>query len=152
MGYSITKIEKYPDMAAEGLGKTIGYLTKIVVFLSIVLCLGMMFQTNDLIEEGASYLKNEFPEFSYKDGVLNVESENEMIISSKDSVVGKAIIDTRTQDDQKINQYINEVTEEGEGIIILRDRLIIKNPGLLKPGFFIYRNSSSYSINTKTSF
>lgn len=32
------------------------------------------------------------------------------------------------------------------------NRLIIKNPGLLKPGFFIYRNSSSYSINTKTSF
>lgn len=31
-------------------------------------------------------------------------------------------------------------------------RLYIKNPGLFKPGFFIYRNSSSYSINTKTSF
>lgn len=31
-------------------------------------------------------------------------------------------------------------------------RLYIKNPGFNKPGFFIYRNSSSYSINTKTSF
>ena len=41
--YSITKIEKYPDMAAEGVGRTIGYLAKLVAVFSIVFCLGMMY-------------------------------------------------------------------------------------------------------------
>lgn len=129
--YSITKIEKYPDMAAEGLGTAIGYLAKIVAFLAIVLCLGMMFQTYELIQEGVDYLQNEFPEFSYKDGILNVESENELIISSEDSIQGKIIIDTKTEEEQKVNQYINEVTEEGEGIIVLKDKVIIKNSAIV---------------------
>ena len=124
---SITKIEKYPDMAAEGLGTAIGYLSKIVVFLAIVLCSGMMFQTYELIQEGVGYLQNEFPEFSYKDKTLDIESENEMIISSEDIIEGKIIIDTKTEDEQKVNQYINEVTEEGEGIIVLKDKIILKS-------------------------
>lgn len=139
--YSITKIEKYPDMAAEGLGTAIGYLAKIVVFLAIVLCLGMMYQTYDLIQEGVSYLQNEFPEFSYKDGVLNIESENEMLISAEDSVVGKTIIDTKNEDEQKVNQYINEITEEGEGIIVLKDKVIIKNSAVVGTISYSYKET-----------
>ena len=139
--YSITKIEKYPDMASEGLGTAIGYLAKIVVFLAIVLCLGMMFQTYGLIQEGVTYLQNEFPEFSYKDGILNVESENEMIISSEDSVVGKTIIDTKTEEEQKVNQYINEVTEEGEGIIVLKDKVIIKDSAIVGTISYSYKET-----------
>ena len=30
IGYSIVKIEKYPNMSAQGLGKAISYLAKIV--------------------------------------------------------------------------------------------------------------------------
>lgn len=137
--YSITKIEKYPDMAAEGFGKAIGYMAKIIAVLAIVLCFGMMFQTYNLIQEGLSYLQNQFPEFSYKNGVLNVETESELKISAEDSVVGKTIIDTKTEEEQKINQYINEVTEEGEGIIVLKDRVIIKNSSVV--------GTISYSYN-----
>ena len=39
---SIVKIEKYPDMAAQGFPKAISYITKLVVILSIGLCLGMV--------------------------------------------------------------------------------------------------------------
>ena len=125
--YSITKIEKYPDMAAEGFGKAIVYLGKIVAILAIVLCLGTIYQTHNLIQQSVEYLKNEFPEFSYKDGILNVESENEIVIPEEDSFVGEAIIDTKTEEESKINQYINSITEKGEGIIVLKDRVIIKN-------------------------
>ena len=43
---SIIKIEKYPDMAAQGFPKAISYITKLVVILAIVLCLGMVYQTH----------------------------------------------------------------------------------------------------------
>ena len=139
--YSITKIEKYPNMATEGLGTAIGYLAKMIAILAIVLCLGMMFQTYNLIQEGVNYLQNEFPEFYYKDGILNVESENEIIISSENSVVGKTIIDTKTEEEQKVNQYINEITQEGEGIIVLKNKVIIKDSAIVGTINYSYKET-----------
>ena len=139
--YSITKIEKYPDMAAEGVGRTIGYLAKLVAVFSIVFCLGMMYQTYNMIQEGVTYLKNEFPEFSYQDGVLTVDSEKEIVISEDDSFVGRTIIDTKVEDEQKINQYINTITESGEGLIILKDRVLIKNGAVAGTITYYYKDT-----------
>ena len=125
--YSIVKIEKYPNMAAQGLGKAISYMAKIVAILAVVLCLGMVYQANGMVKEGIEYLQNEFPEFSYKDGILNVESEERIVISEEDSVTGRTIIDTKTEDEQVINGYINEVTEAGDGVIVLKDKVIVKS-------------------------
>ena len=139
--YSITKIEKYPDMAAEGVGRTIGYLAKLVAVFSIVFCLGMMYQTYNMIQEGVTYLKNEFPEFSYQDGVLTVDSEKEIVISEDDSFVGRTIIDTKVEDEQKINQYINTIAESGEGLIILKDRVLIKNGAVAGTITYYYKDT-----------
>lgn len=139
--YSITKIEKYPDMAAEGAGKAVGYLAKIVAILAIVLSLGMIYQTHNLLQEGISYLQNEFPEFSYQDGRLTVESENEITISEEDSILGETIIDTKTQEEQKINQYLNSITKSGKGILILSDRMIIKNSAVSGTISYYYQDT-----------
>lgn len=124
---SITKIEEYPNMASQGLGKALTYLCKIIAILAIVLCLGMMFQTYQILQEGIRYLQNEFPDFSYKDGKLSVSSEQVWKISEEDSYVGKTIIDTNTQEEQIINQYIQEIEKAGGGILILKDKVIVKN-------------------------
>lgn len=124
---SITKIEKYPDMAAEGLGRAFTYLCKIVAILAIVLCLGMMYQMHHILREGIQYLQNEFPEFSYQDGILNVVAEKRLTISEDDSYVGRTIIDTKTEEKETIDQYISEVNKAGSGIIILKDKIILKN-------------------------
>lgn len=124
---SITKIEKYPDMAAEGLGRAFTYIAKVVAILAIVLCLGMMYQTYQMLQEGIQYLQNEFPDFSYQEGILKVSSEQRLTISEEDSYVGKTIIDTNTEDEQTINQYINEIEKSGSGMIILKDKVVLKN-------------------------
>lgn len=124
---SITKIEKYPDMAAEGLGRAFTYICKIVAILAIVLCIGTMYQTYQMFQEGMQYLQNEFPEFSYKEGMLDVSSEEKITISEEDSYVGRTIIDTKTEEEQVINEYINEIEKSGSGMIILKDKVILKN-------------------------
>ena len=124
---SIVKIEKYPDMAAEGLGRAFIYICKLVAILAIVICLGTMYQTYQILKEGTNYIQNEFPEFSYKDGILDVQSDERILISEDDSYVGKTIIDTKAEQEQTVNQYINEIEETGYGMIILKDRVIIKN-------------------------
>lgn len=127
MWNSITKIEKYPDMAAEGLGKAISYISKVVAILAIVICLGTIYQTYQMIQEGVNYLQNEFPDFSYKDGILDIQAEETINISEEDSVVGQTIIDTKTEDEQIINQYIKELEQTGSGIIVLKDKVVLKN-------------------------
>ena len=124
---SITKIEKYPDMAAEGFGKAFTYICKIVAILVVVLCLGMIYQTHQILQEGIKYLQNEFPEFYYKDGTLEVITDKRFTISEDDSYVGRTIIDTKVEDETTINQYINEITKSGSGMIVLKDKIILKN-------------------------
>lgn len=128
--YSITKIEKYPDMAAQGVGSAISYLAKVIIILAIVLCMGILYQSYQIIQEGVNYLQNEFPEFSYNEGKLDIKSEDIIKISEENSFVGKAIIDTKTDDEKEINKYINEITESGNGIIILKDKVILKNQSI----------------------
>ncbi len=127
---SITKIEKYPDMAAEGMGRAFIYISKIIAILAVILCLGLVFQTYEILQEGIAYLQNEFPDFSYKEGKLEVFTENRITISEENSYIGRTIIDTKTEDTQIINQYINEVTKAGSGVIVLKDKVLLKSKGI----------------------
>ena len=140
VGNSITKIEKYPEMAAQGLGKAVSYLAKIIAILAIVLSLGMMYQAHGLMKEGIAYLQNEFPEFSYKDGILDIQSENAITISAEDSVAGLTIIDTKVEDESQINQYINEITQEGEGILVLKDKITVKTYSVAGTISYLYKD------------
>lgn len=138
---SISKIEKYPDMAAEGLKSALKYLVKLVAVLTLVVCVGIIYQTNSLIKKGVNYLQNEFPEFSYKDGKIEVLSDSEIKTSAGEKYIGKVIVDAKTEEETKINQYINEITEEGEGIIILKDRVIIKNSAVVGTISYTYKDA-----------
>lgn len=139
--YSISKIEKYPDMAAEGFKRALGYLVKIVMLLTLVISAGMIYQTHILIQKGVNYLNNEFPEFTYKDGILSVASETELKINQEKLPIGEVIVDTNTDDEQKVNQYINEVTENEEGVVVLKDKIIVKNSSVVGTINYSYKDT-----------
>lgn len=134
---SIFNIEKYPELATEGVPRAISYLVKIVAILVIVVCAGMVYKSSQVLTQGIQYIENEFPEFSYKDGTLKVETENEMTLENPE-YVGKVIVDTTTEETEKINQYTNEITEYGNGIIILKNKLIIKNESIMGTASYEY--------------
>lgn len=147
---SITKIEEYPNMSAQGLGKATSYLAKIVALIAVVLCLGMIYQTHNLINEGVQYIQNEFPEFSYKDGMLNIESETPIEIS-KSPIADKIIIDTKTEEQEKINQYMNQIGEAGNGIAILKNQILIKNSAVAGTISYSYKDTlNSFQITEFT--
>lgn len=122
---SIFKIEKYPEMAIEGFGKAILYISKILIILAVAVSVWTLYKTNEFVQEGINYLQNDFPEFSYNDGTLNVESENNTIIEN--DKVGKIIIDTKTDSEEEINKYLNEINSEGTGILVLKNKVTLKN-------------------------
>lgn len=145
--YSITKIEKYPEMAAQGVGRALSYLTKLVVCIVLVLCIGMIYQTHNLAKQGVQYLQNNFPEFSYKDGTLKVESEEPIEIPQA-PIAGKIIVDTNTENEEQINQYINKIGDTESGIVILKDKVLIKNAAVAGTISYLYEDTlKSFQIS-----
>lgn len=135
--YSIVKIEKYPEMATEGVPRAFSYLIKLVAIFVIVACLCSIYQLNVTLRNGADYLKNNFPEFSYKDGILDVQSE-EPIIYEDNPEFGKMIIDTKVEDENKIKKYTDDTMESGSGVIVLKDKVILKTQAVTATAIYEY--------------
>ena len=142
--YSIFNIEKYPEMATEGIGNTLSYIAKLVMILAVVLSVWTLYQTYQMINEGTSYLENEFPDFSYSDGTLTVDSEEAIIIENEQ--FGKIIVDTNTDSEERINQYLNQINEYGTGALVLKNRAVLKNITMIGEVSYNYQESFN-SIN-----
>ena len=124
MKYSITNIEKYSEMSAEGVKSAFKYLLVIILILSLVTAISLTIKSYKAIHDMASYIESEIPNFNYKDKVLNVEGElpKKIEVNNEDFAFSKIIIDTNELDDGKINEYIEELKGSGYGILILRDK------------------------------
>ena len=137
--YSIFNIEKYPEMATEGIGKALTYIAKWIVVLAIVLSVWTLYQTYQMIQEGTSYLENEFPDFSYSDGTLTVNSQEPIAIENEQ--FGKIIVDTNADSEETINQYLNQINEYGVGALVLKNRVILKNITMIGEVSYNYQES-----------
>lgn len=121
--YSIDKIEKYSELSAEGFGRAIKYFGILVLIVTVVTALMAIYKTNLKMQSVAQYIDENSPELTYRDGILTIDSQEPII--DDDSTFGKLIIDTNTEDEEKVNQYLNEV--QGKyAVIILKDKLILK--------------------------
>ena len=145
--YSVFNIEKYPEMATEGLGKALSYIAKLVVILAIVLSIWILWQTYQIIKEGVSYLENQFPDFSYSDGILTVNTEEPITIDNEQ--FGRIIVDTKTDSEETINQYLNSINEYGAGTLILKNRVVLKNIAMVGEISYNYKESLD-SMNLTT--
>ena len=125
--YSINKIEKYPELSAEGLGRAIIYLMTLVLIIGVISSFATVYRTSLKVKEVAKYIDKKIPELTYKEDTLQVGAE-EAIIDENENF-GKIIVDTKTDDEQQINQYIEETSDEENAVIILKNKLMLKQSG-----------------------
>ena len=138
-------------MAAEGVGRAISYCCKIMAIIAIVIGAGMVYQISNMVADGINYLQNDFPDFSYKDGILDVQTDEVLKISPENSIVGKIIVDTKTEDNATINEYIDEIEQAESGIIILKNEMILKNPSVAGTINYEYKTTlSNFNISQFT--
>lgn len=138
--YSIFKLEKYGEMSAEGLKRAMKYAIQISLIIAIVLSFGTIYQIDEKVKKGVSFIENEVGNFTYKDGILKLESSEPIIAPSV--TAGKIIIDTNIESEEEINQYLNSI-EENMGILLLKDKIIIK--GLSKGENITYKYNTLLS-------
>ena len=138
--YSIFKIEKYGEMSAQGVGKAITYLVRLALIVAVIISLGTLYQINGMAKKGITFLEEQVGEFTYKDGILNLEKDE--VIRAPSSMFGEVIIDTKTESNDQVNQYLNSL-ENDKGIIVLKDQALVK--GISSNGIIKYTYKSILS-------
>lgn len=124
--YSITKFEKYPDMAAEGLRNALIYLIILSFFVSIFITIGSTIEMHRVIGDLANYIKDNIPEFSYSDGKINAEVEDPIKITEvNDSEIDQIIIDPNAETEEAKNnsKTANEIV--GNTIFFFKDQVVL---------------------------
>ena len=124
--YSITKFEKYPEMAAEGVGRAILYLTKLILLFAIIMSVGLCIRFNIMLNSAVNYVEKNVTNLNYENGNLTVElsGDNNEFISD----TGTVLIDTeKTSVDRNFSS--SEI-----GIVWLKDHVSVS----------IYGNESNY--------
>lgn len=143
--YSITKFERYPEMAVEGVGSAFAYLAKLMLIFSVILVIGMMYNLNQTLQQGMKYVDENFEEINYKDGILQVKPVNDKV-SKTESERGTMIIDTETEDSQVIQEYEKDIRSAKIGIIWLKNKVIIYNDGV-EEGYYYNDTLSQFNIS-----
>lgn len=126
--YSITKFDKYPDMAAEEIGRAIKYLAIMVSIVTVFLIINSMIDMHKLIGNLATYVESNIPEFSYLNGEISMETTEPIIISEVQfNGIDRVVIDpfSETPEEKIKSQEENDI--EGTTLFLLKDQIILKN-------------------------
>lgn len=125
--FSISKFEKYPEMATEGVGRAIGYLAFLMFIFSLILVIILTFLLNLEIKQYINYVEENISIVEYQNGILNIEFENQdnYLITNKVFM----IIDTGDIDNEQLTKYQNLISENNMGAIWLKDRVIVNDYG-----------------------
>lgn len=124
--YSITKFEKYSDMAAEGTASAFRYLAIIMIIFSIIVSIGLIIELHNTIRTATDYIQNELPDLKIIDGELIVNSTDEIKIDSKIPAIDQIVIDTNTDSEEQISHYIEDIPTDNTGIVLLKNKVIVK--------------------------
>lgn len=128
--YSISKFEKYPEMAAEGVPRAFKYLAQLMLIFSIIVAGGFVFKLQDTAKKGIDYVQNELPDITYSDGKLDVKSNEAITIDNTGELfIDKIIIDTKVEIEEQINSYIESIPTDTTGVVVLKDKVIVKPSG-----------------------
>ena len=125
--YSVTKFEKYPDMAAEGLGNTIKYLAIMVAIVTVFITIGSLIEMNKLVGKLAIYIDENIPEFSYAEGKIDIDSTEPIVIENAQYTgIDKIVINTLIETDEQKEQVEKDNTMVGTTVFFFNDEIILK--------------------------
>ncbi len=150
MKISIFDFEKYQELAAEKIIKTICYIAILVFIFALTVAGIMTYKFSTTIANVRNYIDNDIESILFEDNQLNVITKNheEVTTIENEETNIKVILMTQTTDEQKIQKSIDEMNSEENTVLILKDKILIKNELLTKPITYSYQQiAEQYNIN-----
>ena len=148
---SIFDFDGYQELAAEKVSRTVGYIVLLMLIFSILMSSVFTYQFFQLMNRAKNYIDNEIDEINYKNYELTILPKNgeEITEIAVDGLLNaKIIINTQTTDEEKIQESIENLKEQNNGILFLKDRILIKNEFFVDLIEYSYQTiSEEYNIN-----
>lgn len=139
---SITDFEKYQDLAAEKIGKTVIYILILMTIFCLVITGLYMYKFVTIIKDTKQYISQNIETITFENNKLNIVSyqkeKQEILIGKDGNIASKIIIDTNILDEETRNKEIEEIKSSGNGILILNDKILIKNELIANPREYKY--------------
>ena len=148
--YSIFDFDKYQELAAEKVVKTIGYIAILLLVFTLVVAGIYTYKFSVTISDARNYVDENIETITFENYELNVITKsNEEVTTIQNEEIGmNVIINTNLQSEEEINKKIEEFTSKGTGILILKDRILINNELMSEPITYSYKTlAQQYNIN-----
>ncbi len=131
---SIFGLEEYQKLAIQKLSKTILYLAILILIFASFFTLSITYRFHQVIQNVAKYIDNNVETLDFKNGVLSIQAkdkpEEAIIVNDEQYFNGKIIIDTKELSKEKIDEYKQEISGYYNGILVLKDEIVLKTNGL----------------------
>lgn len=124
---SIKDFDKYEQFGIEGMGRTCLYLLQMVAIITIIVVAVLIYQFSTTMQSAVIYFNDNVQEMSYTDGILKVNSNQKLEVDTNSTIAQKIIVDTSDLTDEQIEQYRTDLNDLNSGIILLKDKILIKN-------------------------
>ena len=119
---SITKFERYPEMATEGVGRAFGYLIWLIFIFSIIFAIALIIKFADLAKKGIDFFDKNFNEISYSEGTLTLDAVNK----SATTDWGNIVVNTEELSEEQLKQYENKKSYTDVEIVWLKEYVLLK--------------------------
>ena len=141
---SIKDLDKYEDFAIELPKKAFSYLLKLITIFCISICIFYTYNIVQNVNDIYSNLKDKLPDFSYLEGMLDINSDNPIVIEDYKEFLGNVIIDT--------NGTVDKYEQDKEaGILLLKDKMVVLSNGAMGQVTYKYEHlASNYGITEFT--
>lgn len=146
---SIKDFEKYPELASKKWTIVLSYLIKLLLILTIVISFIYVYQGSKEIKTIKKYIQDEIPNFTFNNNILKLQSENTIKKENLTDIINLIIIDTReVVGNENLEQYKSSLDNNESGVILLKDKAIIKTKVMSKSIEYSYSSfSQTYKIN-----
>lgn len=137
---SIKDFEKYQEFASEKVTTALGYLVKLVLIFVIIATLFSLYRFHNGFQSFIRIFDEKVEEMELAEGVLTVKQEEAIYLENTEFLNGKIIIDTITENQTVIDNYVTDIKETEESLVFLKDRILYKAGILAEPIEYSYQD------------
>lgn len=144
---SIKEFERYPELAAQKVTSVLIYIIKLMAIFAIIATALSVYMLSSQIQNALTYFKEEIPNLSLHNHVLQVDSEEPIIIENQEAIIQKIIIDTQDLEEETLENYENQIKENENAVVFLKNKVLLKTA--MSTGIIAYSYeelATNYSI------
>ena len=135
---SIFNVEKYQDLALEKLEIAVKYFIKLILLLTVIISLGAVYKFATISEFFIGAFKEDCPEFTFSNNTLVANEVINTVREENDITLGLIVDTTIESSDEKVKEYITEISKQPNGILLLKDKAVLQIDGIAGQTTFNY--------------